>query len=69
MTKVKVSLVKYDMDKTKKRNRKNFFVESKTESDVITQLEKIHKGEKVVEIKEIIWAEDVSVDLEAAKDE
>lgn len=46
------------MDKTKKRSRKNFLVESKNESDVITKLEKIHKGEKVVTIHEIIWDEE-----------
>ena len=57
MTKVKVLLVKYDMDKTKKRNRKNLLVNSKTEEDVIAQLEKIHKGEKVISIHEIVWDE------------
>lgn len=58
MTKVKVSLVRYDMDKTKKRKRKNFLVDSKTENDVIKQLERIHKGEKVVEILELVWDEE-----------
>jgi hypothetical protein len=59
MSKVLVSVVRYDMDKTKKRNRKNLLVETKTEDAVIAQLERIHKGEKVVEIKEIIWEEDL----------
>ena len=55
MTKLRIKLVKYDMDKTKKRSRKNLFVNDKTENDVIAQLEKIHKGEKVVIIHEIVW--------------
>lgn len=54
---VMVELVKYDMDKTKKRKRKNFSVEEKTEASIIEKLERIHKGEKVVEITEIVWAE------------
>ena len=58
MKKVLVKLVKYDMDKTKKRKRKDVFVDGQNESDVIAQLEKIHKGEKVVTIHEIIWDEE-----------
>jgi len=57
MAKVRVTLVKYDMDKTKKRKRKDMMVAGKTEADVINQLEKIHKGEKVVNIHEIVWDE------------
>lgn len=55
MKKVKVQLVKYDMTKTKKRNRKDMLVDNQTEDAVIAQLERIHKGEKVVAIHEIIW--------------
>lgn len=58
MPKVRVKLVKYDMDKTKKRNRKNFLVEAKNERAIIFQLERIHKGEKVEEIHEIVWDEE-----------
>jgi CspA family cold shock protein len=60
MTKISVELVKYDMDKTKKRKRANFFVETKSEEAVIEKLEKIHKGEKVEKIQEIIWGEQVA---------
>lgn len=58
MKKIRVELVKYDMDKTKNRKRKNMLVDGKTEADVILQLEKIHKGEKLVTIHEIVWDED-----------
>lgn len=57
MTKVRVQLVKYDLTKTKNRNRKNMLVDNQSESAVIFQLEKIHKGEEVVAIREIIWDE------------
>jgi CspA family cold shock protein len=57
MSKVRVQLVKYDMTKTKNRNRKNMLVEVQSENAVISQLERIHKGEKVVTIHEIIWDE------------
>jgi CspA family cold shock protein len=57
MKKVNVQLVKYDMSKTKNRNRKNMLVDGQSESAVISQLERIHKGEKVVTIHEIIWDE------------
>ena len=57
MKKVKVSFVKYDMTKTKNRKRKDMLVDSQSEKSVVTQLEKIHKGEKVVKIYEIIWDE------------
>lgn len=55
MREVKVKLVKYDMTKTKNRNRKDMLVEHQTERSVIAQLERIHKGDKVVKIHEIIW--------------
>lgn len=58
MTKILVKLVKYDMHKTKKRNRKNMLVESRTEDAVVAQLEKIHKGDKVDTIHEIVWDEE-----------
>jgi cold shock CspA family protein len=57
MRKVKVQSVKYDMTKTKNRNRKDMLVDSKSENAVIAQLERIHKGEKVVKIHEINWDE------------
>ncbi len=57
MSKVKVQLVKYDMTKTKKRNRKDMLVDNKSEAAVRTQLERIHKGEQVVAIHEIVWGE------------
>ena len=52
-----VELVKYDMDKTKKRKRKNLLVAEKNEASVIEKLERIHKGEKVQLIQEIVWGE------------
>lgn len=57
MNKVRVQFVKYDMSKTKNRNRKDMLVDSQSENAVIAQLERIHKGEKVVTIHEIIWDE------------
>lgn len=45
------------MTKTKNRNRKDMLVDNKSEDAVITQLERIHKGEKVVKIYEINWDE------------
>lgn len=57
MNKIKVSLVKYDMTKTKNRNRKDMLVDYQTQAAVITQLERIHKGEQVVKIHEIVWDE------------
>lgn len=57
MRKVRVQFVKYDMSKTKNRNRKNMLVDNQSENAVISQLERIHKGEKVVTIHEIIWDE------------
>ena len=57
MKKVSVQFVKYDMSKTKNRNRKDMLVDSQSENAVIAQLERIHTGEKVVKIHEIIWDE------------
>lgn len=57
MTKTKVKSVKYDMTKTKNRNRKDMLVDYQSEKAVVAQLEKIHKGEKVVTIHEIVWDE------------
>lgn len=59
MKEVKVQLVKYDMTKTKNRNRKDMLVDSQSEKAVIAQLESIHKGEKVVAIHEIIWGQKI----------
>ncbi|MDO9180890.1 MAG: cold shock domain-containing protein [Bacteriovorax sp.] len=58
MKKVRVQFVKYDMSKTKNRNRKNMLVDNQSENAVRSQLEKIHKGEQVVTIHEIIWDEE-----------
>ncbi len=70
MKKVKVQLVKYDMNKTKNRKRKDMLVDAQSEHAVITQLERIHKGEKVIKIHEIIW-DDESVEqvVKAQKNE
>ena len=57
MKKVKVQFVKYDMTKTKNRNRKDMFVDSQSEGAVIAQLERIHKGEEVLRIHELVWDE------------
>ena len=55
--KIKVELVKYDTEKPKKRKRANLLVEAKSEEAVIEKLEKIHKGDKVKSIHEIVWGE------------
>lgn len=55
MKKVRVQLVKYDLTKTKNRKRKDMLVDDQSEAAVIAQLERIHKGEKVVMIHEINW--------------
>lgn len=57
MRKVKVQFVKYDMTKTQNRKRKDMLVDFQDEEAVITQLERIHKGEKVVKIHELVWDE------------
>lgn len=57
MKKIKVQFVKYDMNKTKNRKRKDMLVDSQSELAVMTQLERIHKGEKVIKIHEIVWDE------------
>ncbi len=58
MKKIRVKLVKYDMTKTTNRNRKDMLVDNKSETAVRAQLEKIHKGEQVVAIHEIVWDEE-----------
>jgi len=58
MSEVIVELVRYDTIKTKKRKRANLIVSSKTEEAVIEKLEKIHKGDKIESIVEIIWSND-----------
>lgn len=60
MSEVKVELVKYDTKKTKKRKRSNLIVSAKTEAAVIEKLEKIHKGDQVETIFEIVWGEAVT---------
>lgn len=57
MKKVRVQLVRYDMTKTTNRNRKDLLVDNQSEDAVIAQLERIHKGEKLITIHEIIWDE------------
>lgn len=57
MNRIKVQLVKYDMTKTKNRKRMDMLVDGKSEKAVRTQLERIHKGEQVVQIHEIVWDE------------
>lgn len=65
MKKIKVQFVKYDMTKTKNRKRREMLVDGKSEAAVRTQLERIHKGEKVVQIHEIIWDEDQIKEVQA----
>ncbi len=57
MKKVRVQFVKYDMTKTKNRNRKDMLVDNQSEDAVIAQLERIHKNEQVIKIHEIVWDE------------
>lgn len=57
MKKIKVQLVKYDMTKTKNRKREGLLVDNKSEQAIRAQLEKIHKGEQVVALHEIVWDE------------
>ena len=58
MKKINVKFVKYDMTKTKNRKRENMLVDNKSEAAVHTQLERIHKGEQVTAIHEIVWDEE-----------
>ena len=60
MGKIVVELVKYDTNKTTKRKRSKLLVDSKSEEAVIDKLEKIHKGDSVKVIHEIIWGEEVA---------
>lgn len=66
MAKIVVELVKYDTEKTFKRKRKNLEVDFKSESAVITRLEKIHKGDKITTIHEIVWGEEQIVETNKA---
>ena len=59
MKEYNVKLVKYDTAKTKKRKRADFTVPSKTKAAVIERLEKIHKGDKIEVINELVWGETV----------
>lgn len=58
MKKFRVKLVKYDMTKTRNRKRTDMLVDSKSEKAVKNQLERIHKGEQVAAIHEILWDEE-----------
>lgn len=58
MKKIRVQFVKYDMTKTRNRKRKDMLVDNKSENAVRNQLERIHKGEKVVAIHELVWDEE-----------
>lgn len=59
MSKINVEFVKYDTKKTKKRKRANLIVSAKTEAAIIEKLERIHKGDQVESINEIIWGEEI----------
>tara|TARA_R110000868_G_scaffold258137_8_gene515405 strand:- start:1295 stop:1690 length:396 start_codon:yes stop_codon:yes gene_type:complete len=67
MPQYKVELVKYDTLKTKKRKRENLLVDAKNEAAVITKLERIHKGDRVETISEIIWGDKVAIRGEAER--
>lgn len=67
MKKVKVQFVKYDMSKTKNRKRKDMLVDNKSEEAVITQLERIHKGETFVKIHELVWDDKQIKEVERLK--
>ena len=66
MTKIKVELVKYDTGKTSKRKRANLLVDSKNEEAVIKQLTRIHKGDAIKTIHEIIWSEEAEPEKKIA---
>jgi CspA family cold shock protein len=59
VSKIVVDLVRYDTNKTTKRKRSNLLVDSKNEEAVIEKLEKIHKGDAVKTIHEIVWGEEI----------
>jgi CspA family cold shock protein len=67
MSEIIVELVKYDTIKTKKRKRSNLLVSAKTEAAVIQKLEKIHKGDKIESIHEIVWGEVAEVKKEITR--
>lgn len=69
MTKVKVQFVKYDLTKTRNRNRKDMLVDNKSEKAVRTQLERIHKGEQVTAIHELVWDENQIREMLKKEDE
>lgn len=57
MKKLKVLFVSYDLSKTKNRKRKDMLVDDQTEEAVVAQLERIHKGDRVERLHEIVWDE------------
>jgi len=67
MSEVKVELVKYNTKKTKKRKRANLLVSAKTEEAIIEKLERIHKGDQVESITEIVWGETVPSKKDAVR--
>ena len=58
MKKIKVKFIKYDMTRTSNRKREGMLVDNKSEVAVRNQLERIHKGEQVVAIHELVWDEE-----------
>ena len=67
MPETTVELVRYDTLKTKKRKRANLIVTAKTEDAVIEKLEKIHKGDKIDSIHEIVWGDAVEAKKEIVR--
>lgn len=63
MKKFKVQFVKYDLTKTKNRKRKDMLVDDQSQAAVIAQLERIHKGESVVAVHEIVWDEKQNLEV------
>lgn len=61
MKKFKVQFIRYDMTKTRNRKRKDMLVDHQSEKAVRTQLERIHKGEQVVAIHELVWDSEVII--------
>ena len=58
MKKFRVKYLNYDMTKTTNRKRRDMLVDGKSERAVRAQLERIHKGEQVVAIRELLWDEE-----------
>ncbi len=71
MKKFRVKFVNYDMTKTTNRKRRDMLVDTKSEKGVRLQLERIHKGEQVVAIRELHWDEEQAEEVlrEDAKEE